>query len=188
MKKLFLYLFVLWLLLACNGDTGKKVLRVVKQNYPDLPLNKPVLNQVVENASQLQNSKTYFFSDSIEGKNIKMRIDHLMESDSVVLVSYEQYWLDRWYFHTLSIKHDTMYWLLHTVGNDEIYFLQGEYEYRRWNSLPNHERMSKDEAIYYDLYQDSLRKVKGNKLPHLPAPTAAEIELWKKKFPERELP
>ena len=78
-------------------------------------------------------------------------------------------------YHVVFGRSDTLY-CFYTLGAGKV-FVNGEYFYKG-----SHLGFESDERKYYQLYKDSLNRVKGNNLPKLPPLSKAEEEKYTKLF------
>ncbi|MGF7139553.1 hypothetical protein [Roseimarinus sediminis] len=174
----------LYIFISCNkADLSTSGLKFVKENYPLIPIEN--LELAVKDTMPMVGVPHVglVYVDTIDGlKAAQLSVDYFPEKDSFVLYGYDQHWIDGKNKYYLRIKNDTTGFFRENLETNEIFFYIGEYAFQRTQNEVALKAFGdttvKDEIIYYDLHRDSLRKVRGNKLPPLPAPTEEERKRW----------
>jgi len=193
MKLLFPLLLINTLFFtACNkADLNRSGLKFVKENYPLIPIENLefALKDTMPRLGVPHVGLVYV--DTIDGiKAAQLSVDYLPEKDSFVLYGYDQHWVDGYYLYVLEMKEDTTLYYRKNLKNNDNFFYIGEYDFRRTQNevalISFGDTTVKDDIIYYDMHRDSLRKVRGNNLPPLPAPTQEDREQWKSMQRERK--
>jgi hypothetical protein len=153
------------------------------ENYPLIPLENIELYR--QDTVRI-GDETYLkiiYADTIDGKKATdLNLRFFYEKDSFALYAYSQSWEDDQYRYILTIKEDTTsYYKTDKITKERVFYI-GEYDFKRVQNELALKAFGattvKDDIIYYDLYSDSLSKVRGNNLPPLPTPTAEERKRW----------
>ncbi len=180
MRNLLVMIWILLVFWGCHkAQFNDPVLNDISKQYPLLELNEPVLTDSL--TDDIYNNigpeaVSYYYKDTLQNGKIALMCVFKAANDSSYLHYYTQIWEKDGWNYELKIADDTLY-SFRSRRND-VEFLVGEYEFRRWSGTRTHPRLSQDEQIYYDLHRDSLRKVRGNNLPPLPTPTDEERKKW----------
>ncbi len=155
-----------------KNDEICEALNCVDLTYPLITFDQPALSSIIPEITEGYNA--FNFEERLGDTLIIFQIHYNSDTGKCYVLDYQKMFEDSAFRYMLLVNNnDTAYFVKQDKVTREEIFIVGEYFFRAMHSL-----MTKEERRYFELYQDSLMKVRGDDLPSLPSLTEEEQKLY----------